>query len=78
MIWPKRIEAYGATSYIFSDYGHPKEWLYGGSYYPWDTRNLRLNLQMINVDHSPVNSTFGFYTGQLTGHSFAAGFTVMY
>src|SRR5579883_355706 len=78
MIVPKRIELYGATSYIFGEYGHPKEFIVGGNYYPWNTRNLRLNLQLINVDHSPVSSTFGFYSGQIKGQVFSIGFTTLY
>jgi hypothetical protein len=78
MIVPKRVELYGATSYVFSDYGKPKEFIVGGNYYPWNTRNIRLNLQLINVDHSPVNSTFGFYVGQLTGKVFTIGLTTLY
>jgi hypothetical protein len=78
MIIPKRFELYGATSYIFSDYGHPKEFIVGGNYYPWNTRNIRLNTQLINVDHSPVSSTFGFYVGQLTGQVFSFGVTALY
>jgi hypothetical protein len=78
MVVPKRIELYGATSYIFGQYGHPKEFIVGGNYYPWNTRNARLNIQLINVDHSPVSSTFGFYLGQLTGHVFTVGVTGFY
>ena len=78
MIIPKRFELYGATSYVFGQYGDPKEFIAGGNYYPWDTRNLRLNVQLINVDHSPVSSTFGFYIGQLTGKVFTVGFTTLY
>jgi hypothetical protein len=78
MIIPKRFELYGATSYVFGQYGDPKEFIVGGNYYPWNTRNLRLNVQLINVDHSPVNSTFGFYIGQLTGKVFTVGFTTLY
>jgi len=78
MIVPKRIELYGGLSYIFSNYGHPKEFIVGGNYYPWNSRNLRLNVQLINVDHSPVSSTFGFYTGQLKGQVVAIGFTTLY
>ena len=78
MIVPKRIELYGATSYVFSDYGRPKEFIVGGNYYPWDSRNLRLNVQLINVDHSPVSSTFGFYIGKITGQVVAIGFTALY
>lgn len=78
MIVPNRIELYGATSYVFSKYGHPKEFIVGGNYYPWNTRNLRLNVQLINVDHSPVSSTFGFYLGQITGQVVSVGFTTLY
>jgi hypothetical protein len=78
MIVPNRIELYGATSYVFSKYGHPKEFIAGGNYYPWNTRNLRLNIQVINVDHSPVSSTFGFYTGQIKGQVFTIGTTALY
>lgn len=78
MIVPKRFELYGATSYIFSNYGRPKEFIVGGNYYPWNTRNIRLNTQLINVGHSPVSSTFGFYVGQLTGQVFTFGVTAFY
>lgn len=78
MVIPKRFEVYGATSYIFSNYGHPKEFIVGTNYYPWNTRNIRLNTQLINVNHSPVNSTFGFYLGQLNGQVFTIGVTALY
>lgn len=78
MIVPNRGELYAGTSYVFSDYGRPKEFFFGGNYYPWNTRNLRMNVHVINVDRSPVNSTFGFYMGQLKGPIAAIGFTAMY
>lgn len=78
MVVPKRVELYGATSYIFGQYGNSKEFIVGGNYYPWNTRNARLNIQLINVDHSPVSSTFGFYLGQLTGQVFSIGMTGFY
>jgi hypothetical protein len=78
MVVPKRFELYGGTSFIFGQYGHPKEFIFGSNYYPWDTRNIRLNSQLIYVDHSPVSSTFGFYTGQTTGPIVSIGITAMY
>jgi hypothetical protein len=78
MIVPKRVELYGATSYIFGPYGHPWEYLLGNNYYPWNTRNIRLNTQLIYVSHSPVSSTFGFYPGQQTGPIFSIGMTALY
>jgi len=78
MIVPRRVDLYGSTSYVFSNYGRPKEFIAGSNYYPWNTRNLRLNVQVINVDHSPVSSTFGFYTGKATGQILSIGFTALY
>ncbi len=78
MIVPKRFELYGGTSYIFGQYGNSKEFIVGTNYYPWNTRNIRLNTQLINVDHSPVSSTFGFYIGQQTGPILSIGMTALY
>jgi hypothetical protein len=78
MVVQKRFELYGATSYIFGPYGHPKEFLGGSNYYPWNTRNLRINTQLIYAFHSPVSSTFGFYEGGLTGPIFSFGMTALY
>jgi hypothetical protein len=78
MVIPKKIELYAGTSWVFSNYGRPKEFLGGVNYYPWNTRNARVNMQLIDVNHSPVNSTFGFYVGQLHGTIFSFGMTAMY
>jgi hypothetical protein len=83
MLVPKKIELYGATSWIFPQF-HPKdaktphEALGGVNWYPMDSRNYRLNLQVISVDRSPVSSTFGFYTGGLKGVSATLGATALF
>jgi hypothetical protein len=78
MVMPKRLEFYGGTSYIFGQFGNSKEFIFGNNYYPWDTRNIRLNTQLISVDHSPVSSTFGFYQGQLKGPILSIGVAAFY
>jgi hypothetical protein len=78
MVIPKQVELYGSTSYVFGQYGNSKEFIVGGNYYPWKSRNARLNIQLINVDESPVNSTFGFYVGQLKGQVLTIGMTGFY
>jgi hypothetical protein len=79
---PKKIEVYGATSQIYGDkdvgFGNASEYLVGANYYPWDTRDLRLNLQLIDVNHSPVSSTFGYYTAGQDGTTFSAAFSVLF
>jgi len=78
MVVPREIEIYGATSYIFGQFGDSKEFIIGGNYYPWNSRNARLNIQLIDVDRSPVSSTFGFYIGQLKGQILSIGVTGFY
>ena len=45
----------------------------GMNYYPFDTRNHRLNVQVINVNHSPVSSAFGYYVGGQDGTTVVDG-----
>jgi len=78
----KKLEVYGATSQIFGDedagFGDASEYLVGTNFYPFDTRDLRLNLQLINVNRSPVSSTFGYYTAGQDGTTFSAAFSVLF
>src|SRR5215510_9734762 len=78
----KKLELYGATSQIFGDkdagFSNSSEYLAGLNFYPADTRNHRLNVQVINVNHSPVSSTFGYYTGGQNGTTVSVGFSVFF
>ena len=78
----KKLEVYGATSQIFGDkdagFSNSHEYLGGLNYYPADTRNHRLNLQVMDVDHSPVSSTFGYYVGGQNGTTVSAAFSVFF
>ena len=79
---PKKLELYGITSQIFGDadagFGDASEYGAGMNFYPANTRNHRLNLQYINVDASPVSSTFGYYVGGMKGNTFSAAFSVFF
>ena len=48
------------------------------NFYPFNTRNHRLNVQVIDVNRSPVSSTFGYYVGGQTGTTFSAAFSVFF
>jgi len=48
------------------------------NYYPFNTRNHRLNVQVIDVNRSPVSSAFGYYVGGLNGTSFSTAFSVFF
>jgi Protein of unknown function (DUF3011) len=79
---PKKLELYAATSQIYGDknagFSHSSEYLAGMNFYPTDTRNHRLNVQVIDVNHSPVSSAFGYYIGGLSGPVVAATFSVYF
>ena len=78
----KKLEVYGATSQIYGDkaagFDNSSEYLVGMNYYPIDSRYVRLNLQLIDVNHSPVSSAFGYYVGGQMGTSFATAFCVFF
>ncbi len=76
------LELYAATSQIYGDssagFGDASEYLIGSNWYPFDTRNHRLNLQLMDVNKSPVSSTFGYYTGGQDGWTLATAFSIFF
>lgn len=79
---PKKLEVYGATSQIFGDrdagFSHSDEYLGGLNYYPADTRNHKLNVQVIRVNRSPVSSSFGYYVGGQKGTTVTTAFSIFF
>jgi hypothetical protein len=78
----KKLEVYGVTSQIFGDkdagFEDSSEYGIGMNFYPFNTRNHRLNVQLLDVNRSPVSSAFGYYVGGLNGKSFATAFSVFF
>jgi hypothetical protein len=79
---PKKLELYAATSQIFGDadagFGDSSEYILGMNVYPFKSRNYRANLQVIDVNRSPVSSTFGYYVGGQDGTTVSAAFSVFF
>jgi hypothetical protein len=79
---PKKLELYAATSQIFGDddagFDDSSEYILGLNFYPTDTRAHRLNVQAIDVNDSPVSSTFGYYVGGLDGTIWSTAFSVYF
>ena len=78
----QKLELYGITSQIYGDedagFGDSSEYGVGVNYYPFPTRNHRLNMQLLDVNRSPVSSTFGYYTGGQDGWTLASSFSVFF
>jgi hypothetical protein len=78
----QKLEVYGITSQIYGDddagFGDSSEYGIGMNWYPYPTRNHRLNLQLLDVNKSPVSSTFGYYTGGQDGWTLASSFSIFF
>jgi hypothetical protein len=79
---PKKLEIYAATSWIFGDedagFDNSFEYILGMNLYPFNTRNHRLNVQVIDVHDSPVSSTFGYYVGGQNGTTVSAAVSIVF
>ena len=79
---PKKLELYAATSQVFGDsdagFSDSSEYILGLNVYPFKTRNHRFNLQVIEVNRSPVSSTFGYYVGGQDGTTVSAAFSIFF
>lgn len=78
----QKLELYGITSQIYGDdgagFGDSSEYGIGMNWYPYPTRNHRLNVQLLDVNRSPVSSTFGYYVGGQDGWTLASSFSVFF
>jgi hypothetical protein len=78
----QKLEVYGLTSQIYGDddagFDDSSEYIFGANFFPMNTRNHRLNLQVIDVNHSPVSSTFGYYVGGQDGTTVSAALSVFF
>jgi hypothetical protein len=78
----KKLELYAATSQIYGDgdagFGDSSEYILGLNFYPFKTRDHRFNLQVIDVNRSPVSSTFGYYVGGQDGTTVSAAFSIFF
>jgi hypothetical protein len=76
------LELYGVTSWVFGDdtagFDTSHEYIGGVNYYPFDSRNYRINLQLIDITRSPVSSLFGYYVGGQTGTTVALATSVYF
>jgi len=78
----RKLELYGATSWVYSDhgagFGTSHEYIQGLNYYPANTRNIRFNTQVIEIDRSPQSSLFGFYVGGQKGTTVWSAFSFFF
>ncbi len=78
----KKLELYGATSWVFGDksagFETQREYLGGANWFLADTRDIRINGQLIRIDRSPVNSSFGYYVGGQDGVTLSLAISILF
>jgi hypothetical protein len=78
----QKLELYGATSYVYGDddagFGDSHEYIIGANFYPFNTRNARVNLHIIDVTRSAASSVFGFYVGGQTGTTYSVAASLIF
>jgi hypothetical protein len=72
MVIPQRVEAYSGVSAVLGEFNDSWEVAGGANWYPFDTRNFRLNSELIYVDKSPAGSLYVPYLVGQTGPIFLA------
>ena len=78
MVVPRKLGIYALGSYIFDDFErHPWEAGGGASFYPYGSRQWRLNLHVIHIEKSPASSNFGYYTAGQTGTILSLGTDIL-
>jgi hypothetical protein len=76
MVVPQRWELYGSYSRVFGAFNTAWELGGGVNFYPYRSRNFKINGTVIYVDRSPTGSLFGYFVGGQKGPivSFSADF----
>jgi hypothetical protein len=57
MVIPKKLMLYASGSKIFGKYGNPYDVAVGINYYPFERRDVRINVMGLYVNRSPVGYT---------------------
>jgi hypothetical protein len=77
-VWPKRVEAYTGTSWVFGNFRTSWEAVGGFNVFPFDTRNFRLNGELIYVDKAPAGSLYTPYLVGQTGLTFVGNIELFF
>ena len=54
------------------------EYIGGMNWFPFNSHNHRLNVQIQRVNRSPVSSTFGYYVGGQVGNTYSTAFSIFF
>jgi hypothetical protein len=63
-ILERKVQIYTGTSQIYGQFGDSSEYLIGVNWFPFGSRNLKVNAMVIDVNRSAVSSVFGYYVGR--------------
>lgn len=56
MAVPSQLQIYAGGSKVFGEYGKPGDFRAGATFYPWKNEVVRLNVEFIQLNRSPVGA----------------------
>lgn len=78
MLIPKTLMLYLQGSKIYGDYGNPSDIAFGVNYYPFQRRDMRINVMGLWVDRSPVGYTAYPIPVGANGFTFVSDFSLAF
>jgi len=78
MLIPKTLQLYASGSKIYGDYGNPSDIAVGFNYFPFERRDLRVNVMGLWVDRSPVGYTAYPIPVGANGFTFVSDFSLAF
>jgi hypothetical protein len=78
MLIPKTLMLYLQGSKIYGDYGNPSDLAVGFNYYPFERRDMRINVMGLWVDRSPVGYTAYPIPVGADGFTFVSDFSLAF
>ncbi len=78
MVVPKTLQLYFSGSQVFGNYGDPYDAAVGLNYFPFQRRDLRLNVMGLYVKNSPVGYTAYPVPVGANGFTFVTDFSLAF
>ena len=78
MAIPETLQVYVGGSKVFGEYGKPRDFRAGVTFYPWKNQVVRWNVEVIDLNRSPVGASSLPYSVGMSGPVFHSSFMLWF
>jgi hypothetical protein len=78
MALPEELQVYIGGSKVFGEYGNPRDFRIGATYFPWKNQVVRWNFEYLDLNRSPVGSASLPYAVGMDGPVFHSSFMLWF